>query len=44
MQIRYQTYDPNETYEIMEALLGKQDSQEKPAETKEDSAYSIPEA
>jgi hypothetical protein len=44
LQIRYQTYDPEETYEIMESLLGKQDNQEKPNEKKEENDYSIPQA
>ena len=42
LQIRYQTYDPQETYEIMEALLGKQGQSERPDEKKEDSDYSVP--
>lgn len=44
LQIRYQTYDPEETYEIMESLLGKQDNQEKPDEKEEENDYSIPQA
>jgi hypothetical protein len=42
LQIRYQTYDPKETYEIMESLLGKQEHNDKPDETKEESSYSVP--
>ncbi len=43
LQIRYQTYDPHETYEIMEAMLGEQDDRIKPDEKKEESGYSVPE-
>ena len=42
LQIRYQTYDPQETYEIMEAMLGKQDNEQKPDEKKEEKDYSVP--
>ena len=42
LQIRYQTYDPKETYEIIESLLGKQEHNDKPDETKEESSYSVP--
>ena len=42
MQIRYQTYDPKETYEIMEALLGKQDDTQKPEEKREETGYNVP--
>ena len=44
LQIRYQTYDPQETYEIMEAMLGKQNNEQKPEEKKEDTNYSVPES
>ncbi len=44
LQIRYQTYDPKETYEIMEALLGAQDNGLEHEERKEESGYSVPEA
>lgn len=44
LQIRYQTYDPEETYEIMEAMLGKQTNEQKPEEKKEDTDYSVPES
>ena len=43
LQIRYQTYDPHETYEIMEALLGKQDTHITD-EKREENDYSIPQA
>jgi hypothetical protein len=43
LQIRYQTYDPQETYEIMEAMLGEQDDRLKPDEKKEAKGYSVPE-
>ena len=42
LQIRYQTYDPQESFEIMEALLGKQDEQQKPDGIKEESGYHVP--
>ena len=42
LQIRYQTYDPQETYEIMEALLGKQDEALRPDGIKEESGYHVP--
>lgn len=42
LQIRYQTYDPKETYEIMEALLGKQDDTQKPEEKREETGYNVP--
>lgn len=44
LQIRYQTYDPKETYEIMEAMLGKQNDSQKPDEKKEETGYSVPQA
>lgn len=43
LQIRYQTYNPQETYEIMEAMLGEQDDRLKPDEKKEAKGYSVPE-
>ena len=43
LQIRYQTYDPQETYEIMESLLGDQDDSLKPREIKAAEGYSVPE-
>ena len=42
LQIRYQTYDPQETYEIMESLLGKQDNAQKPEEKREETGYNVP--
>lgn len=42
LQIRYQTYDPDETYEIMESLLGKQDNALERDEKKEDNSYHVP--
>ena len=37
-----QTYDPQETYEIMESLLGKQDNAQKPEEKREETGYNVP--
>ena len=42
LQIRYQTYDPQETYEIMEALLGKQDEDLVMNNSDEDTSYRVP--
>lgn len=42
LQIRYQTYDPQETYEIMEAMLGKQDEDLRLSATKEDKGLHVP--
>lgn len=42
LQIRYQTYDPEETYKIMESLLGKQDISLERNEKKEDNSYHVP--
>lgn len=42
LQIRYQTYDPQETYEIMEAMLGIQDEDLRLSATKEDKGLHVP--
>lgn len=42
LQIRYQTYDPQETYEIMEAMLGIQDEDLRLSTTKEDKGLHVP--
>lgn len=42
LQIRYQTYDPQETYEIMEAMLGKQDEDLRLSAAKEDKGLHVP--
>lgn len=42
LQIRYQTYDPDETYEIMQALLGKQETSESVNKTVEETGYHVP--
>lgn len=42
LQIRYQTYDPQETYEIMEAMLGIQDEDLRLNATKEDKGLHVP--
>lgn len=44
LQIRYQTYDPEDTFEIMESLLGKQDESHERDEKKEESGYHVPQA
>ena len=44
LQIRYQTYDPDDTFEIMESLLGKQDGSLERDEAKEEKSYHVPHA